>query len=167
LAIATQNPSGYDRPKNLDELMQVLLHRPMKGDPQMDQNLTQPSNQNEPAASIFTRHKFEIKRRILTITGKDYVTPKMIRITATGEDLADFNSMAPDDHLKLVIDLGTDKPEMRDYTPRSFDAEKRIITVDFAILQLNGPSKPKLVMKCALAGRVAPANSQKNSIGFC
>jgi NADPH-dependent ferric siderophore reductase len=133
LAIATQNPSGYDRPKNLDELMQVLLHRPMKGDPQMDQNLTQPSNQNEPAASIFTRHKFEIKRRILTITGKDYVTPKMIRITATGEDLADFNSMAPDDHLKLVIDLGTDKPEMRDYTPRSFDAEKRIITVDFAI----------------------------------
>lgn len=99
----------------------------------MEQSPKQGHRQSEEAASIFTRHKFEIRRRVLTIAAKEFVSPKMIRITATGEDLADFNSMAPDDHLKLMVDTGGEKPEMRDYTPRYFNIEKRLLVVDFAI----------------------------------
>lgn len=99
----------------------------------MDHTATPVTATGEEAVSIFTRHKFEIKRRVLTISAKEFITPKMIRITATGEDLVDFASMSPDDHLKIMVDIGEDKPEMRDYTPRYFDIEKRMLVVDFAV----------------------------------
>ena len=99
----------------------------------MDHAQQQSHMQTDEVASIFTRHKFELKRRELTITAKEFVTPKMIRITVSGDDLADFPSMAPDDHLKLMINNGTDKPDMRDYTPRYIDNKSRVLVVDFAI----------------------------------
>ncbi|MCA2011222.1 siderophore-interacting protein [Cereibacter sphaeroides] len=82
---------------------------------------------------IITRHRHELKRRQLTVAGVATLTPHMIRITLSGEDLADFTSLAPDDHLKLMIDTGAEKPEMRDYTPRAYDNAARTLVVDFAV----------------------------------
>lgn len=82
---------------------------------------------------IITRHRFEIRRRNLTVSEKTYLTPHMIRLTLTGEDLADFQSLGADDHVKLIFDTGAEKPEMRDYTPRSFDAATRRLVLDFAV----------------------------------
>lgn len=82
---------------------------------------------------IITRHRFEIRRRSLTVLEKTHLTPHMIRIVLSGEDLADFTSLAPDDHIKLLFDTGAEKPEMREYTPRAFDPEARRLTIDFAV----------------------------------
>ncbi|MFN4101913.1 MAG: siderophore-interacting protein [Pararhodobacter sp.] len=80
---------------------------------------------------IITRHRHELKRRLLTVASTTRLTPHMIRIVLTGEDLAGFTSLAPDDHIKLILPGEGEKPEMRDYTPRAFGPEGLI--VDFAI----------------------------------
>lgn len=80
-----------------------------------------------------TRHRHDIKFRSLTVKDKGYVTPGMIRITLESADLADFTSLSPDDHVKLLIPTDTGEPDRRDYTPRSFDREARTLTLDFAV----------------------------------
>lgn len=77
--------------------------------------------------------RHEIRRRALTVQTVERLTPQMIRITLTGEDLADFPSVGTDDHVKLVLPDGGEKPQMRDYTPRSFDTAKRQLVLDFAV----------------------------------
>lgn len=82
---------------------------------------------------IITRHRFDTRRRTLTVQDKTRITPAMIRLVLEGEDLADFTSLGPDDHIKLFFDTGAEKPEMRDYTPRAFDREARTLVLDFAV----------------------------------
>ncbi len=82
---------------------------------------------------IFTRHRFDVRRRTLSLRDKSYLTPRMIRLVLEGEDLADFTSLSPDDHIKLIFPTGTDRPAMRDYTPRAFDRAERTLTLDFAV----------------------------------
>ncbi|TKD21690.1 siderophore-interacting protein [Rhodobacter capsulatus] len=79
------------------------------------------------------RFRQEPKRRILTVRSVRHLTPAMIRVVLGGEDLADFQSLAPDDHVKLLLGPETDgaQPQMRDYTPRRFDALRRELTLDF------------------------------------
>lgn len=80
-----------------------------------------------------TRHRHELKRRALTIREKTRITPHMIRILFEGADLEDFVSLAPDDHVKLIIPTKTGEAERRDYTPRRFDRAARTLTIDFAV----------------------------------
>lgn len=80
---------------------------------------------------IVTRHRFDTRRRTLTVADKHWLTPHMIRIVLTGADLAGFTSLAPDDHIKLFFDTGADTPAMRDYTPRAFG--DGTLTIDFAV----------------------------------
>lgn len=82
---------------------------------------------------IITRHRHELKRRVLTVTNTHRITPNMIRITLQSDDLGDFVSLGPDDHVKLFFQGDGDKPEMRDYTPRAFDTAARTLTLDFAV----------------------------------
>lgn len=82
---------------------------------------------------IITRHRHELKRRTLTVTKTHRITPNMIRIVLHSDDLGDFISLGPDDHVKLFFDGNGDKPEMRDYTPRAFDNAARTLTLDFAV----------------------------------
>ncbi|MDS9469887.1 SIP domain-containing protein [Paracoccus sp. MBLB3053] len=82
---------------------------------------------------IITRHRFDTRRRVLSVQEKTWVTPNMIRFVLHSEELADFQSLGPDDHIKLFFETGAEKPEMRDYTPRAFDRESRTLTLDFAI----------------------------------
>jgi NADPH-dependent ferric siderophore reductase len=57
----------------------------------------------------------------------------MLRITFTGDDLADFVSLAPDDHMKILVPGESGGQERRDYTPRRFNQEARTLDIDFAL----------------------------------
>ncbi|SFK13297.1 siderophore-interacting protein [Celeribacter neptunius] len=82
-------------------------------------------------APTIRRMRHELKFRELTVARTERLTPHMIRLTLTGEDLADFASGSFDDHMKVFVP-GTDDPAKRDYTPRRFDTEARELIVDFA-----------------------------------
>ena len=89
------------------------------------------------AAPIVERVRHELKRRTLTIARTERLSPAMLRLHLTGEDLADFSSLAPDDHIKIFIPNPDGDPFMRDYTPRRFDTAARsliIVTRDSARL---------------------------------
>lgn len=99
------------------------------------------------------RVRHETKRRSLTVREVQHLTPKMIRVSLEGADLAGFVSMGFDDHVKVILPppgsdelvlptMGPDgpifpegapKPEMRDYTPRRYDAAAGVLDIDFAI----------------------------------
>lgn len=76
------------------------------------------------------RIRHDVRRRSLRVESAERVTPGMLRLMLSGEDLADFRSAGFDDHVKLIVP-GTQ--EMRDYTPRRYDAERRIMALDFAV----------------------------------
>ncbi|WP_375687695.1 siderophore-interacting protein [Pseudooceanicola sp. LIPI14-2-Ac024] len=82
---------------------------------------------------IVTRHRHELKRRTLTVSAVETLTPHMVRITFSGEELADFVSLAPDDHVKLRFPSGGEEPLMREYTPRAFDTDAGRLVIDFAL----------------------------------
>ena len=81
-----------------------------------------------------SRVRHDTRRRRLTVTSITPITPKMLRISFTSPELADFESAAPDDHVKLFLPAdGAGEPCMRDYTPRAFDRATGSLTVDFAL----------------------------------
>lgn len=108
---------------------------------------------NTTLAHHIGRVRHDLKFRVLTVACVAFLTPKMLRITLTGEDLAGFISSGFDDHVKLFFPrdgeseptfptLGPDgrilvdeasRPIARDYTPRRFDAAANELDIDFAI----------------------------------
>lgn len=85
-------------------------------------------------AHEITRVRRDIKRRVATVAGIERLTPAMIRIHFRSDELRDFESAGPDDHVKLFIpgEAGADV-EKRDYTPRSFDPRQGSLEIDFAL----------------------------------
>ena len=83
------------------------------------------------------RVRHELRRRLLTVQTAERITPNMVRVTLTGEDLAGFVSSGHDDHVKLFFPAvgqdGAEPPAMRDYTPRRYDAAAGTLAVDFAL----------------------------------
>ncbi len=79
------------------------------------------------------RIRHELRRRQLTVLSSVALTPNMIRITLGGEELEGFSSLSPGDHIKIFVPDGAGGTAMRDYTPRSYDAEKRTLVLDFAV----------------------------------
>ena len=89
---------------------------------------------SDPASSsLFQRVRHELKARVLTVSDASYLTPNMRRLVLTGDDLADFDSAGFDDHVKVILTDASGNREMRDYTPRRFDRESRMLTIDFAM----------------------------------
>lgn len=90
------------------------------------------------------RIRREIRRRSLVVSRVEPLGSAMLRVWLEGEDLADFESGSPDDHIKLffpVAGAGPDeKPAMRDYTPRLFDRAARTLAIDFALHDPAGPA---------------------------
>ncbi|TQS73379.1 siderophore-interacting protein [Rhodobacteraceae bacterium] len=84
-------------------------------------------------APVIERHRFEIKRRDLTILRKEMITPNMLRLVFKGADLEGFSSPSPDDHVKIFVPDGTGGEVMREYTPRFHDAERQEMWMDFAL----------------------------------
>jgi NADPH-dependent ferric siderophore reductase len=98
--------------------------------------MTGPAVEAPAERHAITKVRREPVRRTLTVTGVERVTPKMLRLTFASPELADFDSAAPDDHIKLFVPNAPPeggKPCMRDYTPRSFDRERQILVIDFAL----------------------------------
>ncbi|WP_116135441.1 siderophore-interacting protein [Trinickia diaoshuihuensis] len=81
----------------------------------------------------FKRVMHELRRRKLTVRATQRVTPEMLRVTFAGDDLRNFTSAAPDDHIKLFIVQENGDVVSRDYTPRRFDTGERTLDVDFAL----------------------------------
>jgi NADPH-dependent ferric siderophore reductase len=88
-----------------------------------------------PSRHAVTRVRRETRRRNLTVTGVEQLTPNMRRIHFTSPELHDFDSGSHDDHIKLLLPAadGSDQICMRDYTPRAFDPEARTLVLDFAL----------------------------------
>ncbi|MGG6892989.1 MULTISPECIES: siderophore-interacting protein [Rhizobium] len=85
------------------------------------------------SAPKIERVRHELKRRSLTVASVVNVTPGMLRIEFSGEDLADFVSLAPDDHIKVFVPGSGEEMERRDYTPRRYDTVTRTLVIDFAV----------------------------------
>ncbi len=79
-----------------------------------------------------TRIRRERQRRSVTVTSSRLLSPHMLRIEFASPDLADFESAAPDDHIKLFVH-DANGMAMRDYTPRRFDPAAQTLTIDFAL----------------------------------
>jgi NADPH-dependent ferric siderophore reductase len=79
------------------------------------------------------RWRHEIRRRRLTVSSIQHVTPNMLRLTLTGDDLADFTSLSPGDHVKVFVPGASGQMEMRDYTPRRFHSATKTLVLDFAL----------------------------------
>ncbi len=90
------------------------------------------------------RIRHETRRRMLTVEKIDRLTPRMLRIHFSADDLKDFVSASADDHIKLFFQSGDSSAAdgetcMRDFTPRSFDTKQGKLVVDFALHE-SGPA---------------------------
>lgn len=114
---------------------------------------THPTQPNIATSHQIARMRHELKFRMLTVARVAALTPKMLRITLTGDDLSGFTSSGFDDHVKLFFakdgesepafpTLGPEgrvlvdeaaRPIARDYTPRRYDAAANELDIDFAI----------------------------------
>jgi len=114
---------------------------------------------SDSAEPLVSRVRHSPKFRMLTVARIRDLTPRMRRMTLTGDDLAGFVSSGFDDHIKLFFPrpgedqparpaIGADgrsiweenqKPPSRDFTPRRYDAEAGELDADFA-LHDNGPA---------------------------
>lgn len=103
------------------------------------------------------RVRHEARMRLLTVKRVNRITPRMVRVTLTG-DLQGFTSASYDDHVKLFfpapgsIDPILPKgppgspeaaagpaPIARDYTPRRYDAAANELDIEF-VLHSDGPA---------------------------
>jgi NADPH-dependent ferric siderophore reductase len=79
------------------------------------------------------RVRYELRRRALVVASVRRLGPNFVSVTLAGDELADFQSASFDDHVKFMIDGPDGEPVRRDYTPRSFDAQQRQLTIEFAL----------------------------------
>lgn len=101
-----------------------------------------------------TRVMHPIARRCLTVARVTSITPRMRRVTFSGDALQGFVSLAADDHIKLLFagneeeqrrlddflaGYEGERPVTRDYTPRRYDPQAAELDVDF-VLHGDGPA---------------------------
>ncbi|MGT2424672.1 siderophore-interacting protein [Amnibacterium kyonggiense] len=94
-----------------------------------------------PRVREVVRH--ELRRRRATVIGRQDLPASIVRITLGGDDLADFVSLGPEDHLKLFFE-GPDGVVGRDYTPSEFRplgaSSGPELDVDFVVHGTDGPA---------------------------
>jgi NADPH-dependent ferric siderophore reductase len=98
--------------------------------------------------------------RLLQVRRRTAVTPRMIRVTLTGDELAGFPGEGPDRRIKMFFPVegqerpavprastggpvwpaGEARPTIRTYTVRRFDAEAGELDVDFVLHEGYGPA---------------------------
>lgn len=126
----------------------------------MDQVSRQPAA--EPAAEpLIQRVRHELKRRDLTVSRIDPVSPGFVAVTFTGESLADFTSLSFDDHVKFLMIDAAGEPVRRDYTPRRFSREACELVIEFA---LHGDGHASDWARRAAVGQSAAIGGPKGSM---
>ena len=108
-------------------------------------------NDTSPSPSRVQRVRHELRRRDLDVLRVDTPSPHFRSVTLGGEALSGFVSASFDDHVKVIFEGG----EMRDYTPRRYDAAAGELTIEFA-LHGEGPA-------AAWAAQAAPG--QRLTVG--
>jgi len=91
------------------------------------------------AAPQVTRVRHDLRRRKLVVSRVETLAPGMRRVVLRGAELAGFTSLGFDDHVKLFFFTGSSEKEMRDFTPRRFDAAAGELWIDFFLHQA-GPA---------------------------
>ncbi len=104
------------------------------------------------------RIRHHAKLRLVQVARVEQLSPRIRRITFSGDELADFTSAAADDHVKLFFPIaGQERPlslpgggevgiasgesaaEVRDYTPRWFDPGRHELVIEF-VIHGDGPA---------------------------
>ena len=87
--------------------------------------------------------RHELRRRSVTVVGRQELPGSMVRITLGGGDLDGFASLGPEDHVKLFFE-GPDGVVGRDYTPSEFRplgaSSGPELDVDFVVHGTDGPA---------------------------
>ncbi|MFC5995155.1 siderophore-interacting protein [Pseudonocardia hispaniensis] len=98
--------------------------------------------------------------RLLQVRRRERITPRMIRITLTGDELAGFPGSGPDRRIKMFFPVegqerpaiprastggpvwpaGEARPTIRTYTVRRFDPGVGELDVDFVLHEGHGPA---------------------------
>lgn len=99
-------------------------------------------------------------RRRVTVVGVERPTPRVVRLTVRGDDLAGFATDGPAAHVKLILPPpghlevvlptyaedgtpifapGAPRPFLRTYTPLQFDADRRELAIE-VLLHGAGPA---------------------------
>lgn len=104
-------------------------------------------------ASRTRRVRFDLTPRLVTVKSVEPISPRYVRITVAGESLAGFQSLDPEDHIKVAFPEpgadapvlptvgekgitypeGAKRPTLRDYTPRRLSTESNELVIDFVI----------------------------------
>jgi NADPH-dependent ferric siderophore reductase len=80
------------------------------------------------------RVRHELRRRTLDVLRVETLGPSMLRVVLGGAELEGFTSLGFDDHVKLIFPtLDGAQPQMRDFTPRRYDAAKGELAIDFFV----------------------------------
>jgi len=97
--------------------------------------------------------RYELVPRVLRVKAVRRLTPRMVRVTLAGPDLAGFREAGPADHVKLFFpaerdglpvmpkvgpaglerDPGAPRPVFRDYTVREHRADAGELDIDFVV----------------------------------
>ncbi|SDV46458.1 siderophore-interacting protein [Chitinasiproducens palmae] len=105
-----------------------------------------------------SRVRHDLKFRRIEVQTVRHVSPHLLSVTFTGDDLKDFVSSSFDDHIKLflpppgeplvlpsmgergpVFPDGAPRPVARDYTPRRYDNAAGTLDIEF-VLHGDGPA---------------------------
>jgi NADPH-dependent ferric siderophore reductase len=98
--------------------------------------------------------------RLLQVRRRERITPKMVRVTLGGDELAGFGGEGPDRRIKMFFPVpgqdrpavpratsggplwptGEPRPAIRTYTVRRFDAGTGELDVDFVLHEGHGPA---------------------------
>lgn len=106
------------------------------------------------------RVRYELRRREVEVAHVKSLGNGFARITFRGEELADFQSAGFDDHIKFIFDDASGETVRRDYTPRTFDRDKRELTVEFS---LHGSGKACAWARSAKPGQRAVIGGPRGS----
>lgn len=79
------------------------------------------------------RVRHELRSRPVQVSHIEPLGECFVSVTFSGEALADFHSASFDDHVKFIFENPAGEQVRRDYTPRSFVAHKRELTIEFAL----------------------------------
>ncbi|MEV4183989.1 siderophore-interacting protein [Streptosporangium canum] len=118
------------------------------------------ADRHDPRGRVASHHRsgsgtvrigYPIGVRTVRVLAREYVTPRMLRLTLGGPELDGFHTYQADDHVKIVFpdpdgtrrvpvanaDLTLDWPKppptSRKYTVRRFDAEARELDLDIVL----------------------------------
>lgn len=93
------------------------------------------------------RRGLELRFRMVTLTAREWLAPDFVRVRLTGDDLAGFDSLGSDDHMRLFFPDGpvgsVDElraSPSREYTPLAWGADW--LDVEFAVHGDQGVAAP-------------------------